>query len=221
MWLRVEEELTNTFEGLRALIAFVRGVKVERENPRLQEFKRELIDELKRKYTLEQLKELEIFRAYRNFYWRVGIDPTKTRPSGEALLRRVLAGKPFPKINTLVDAYNLASTRTGIAIGAFDCSRLKGELLLRRAKPGESFTGIGMREPEILKGNEPVVCDGEKLIAIYPYRDSDETKVTEQTREALLLICGVPGIGKEKLLATAELTVEYITRFCGGAGEVP
>jgi len=220
MWLAVDEKLNERFPELKALVASVHGVKVERENEQLEEFKKQLLGKLKEKYTLEQLKDLEIFRAYRDFYWRIGIDPTKTRPAGEALLRRVLAGKPFPKINTLVDAYNLASVQSGIAIGAFDRSRLRGDLLLRSAKAGESFRGIGICDQEILQGNEPVVCDEEKIIAIYPYRDSDETKITKQTAEVLLLICGVPGISDSKLRETAELTIKYITEFCGGRGEI-
>ena len=221
MWLKVEAELANRFPDLKALIAYVHEVTVQKENLELEEFKQSVIQDLKSHYSLDSIKEQPIFRACRDFYWRIGIDPTKTRPSAEALLRRVVAGKPFPRINTVVDAYNLASASTGIAIGAFDYSKIEGDLLLRSARPGERFRGIGMQEPEILKGNEPVVSDSKKLIAIYPYRDSDETKVTEKTKEVLLLICGVPGIPEEKLQYAAELTIDYITRFCGGKGELP
>jgi len=221
MWLKVEAELASRFPELKALVARVHGIAVRKESPELEEFKQSVVQDLKSRYSLDSIKNQPVFRAYRDFYWRIGIDPTKTRPSGEALLRRVVAGKPFPRINTVVDAYNLASASTGIAIGAFDHNKIEGELLLRRARPGETFRGIGMLEPEILKGNEPVVSDSRKLIAIYPYRDSDETKVTEQTTEVLLLICGVPGISEEKLHETAELTIDYITRFCGGRGEIP
>ncbi|MGH9201345.1 MAG: hypothetical protein ACRD2A_08925, partial [Vicinamibacterales bacterium] len=35
----------------------------------------------------------------RTMYKRVGLDPTKTRPSSEALLRRVRKGDPLPRIN--------------------------------------------------------------------------------------------------------------------------
>ncbi len=40
-------------------------------------------------------------------YLRIGLDPTKTRPSNEALLRRVRRGDAFPRVNALVDAVNL------------------------------------------------------------------------------------------------------------------
>ena len=44
----------------------------------------------------------------RTLYKALGLDPTKTRPSNEALLRRALKGESLYRINTLVDALNLA-----------------------------------------------------------------------------------------------------------------
>ena len=78
-----------------------------------------LMDEIKAKYTLEKLREDPVVRAYRDFYWRIGIDPTKTRPSSEALVRRILRGR-FPRINPVVDAGNIASARTMVPIGLYD-----------------------------------------------------------------------------------------------------
>ena len=165
------------------------------------------------------MKNLPTFRAYRDFFWRVGIDPTKNRPAAEALIRRILGGRTIPQINPLVDAYNLASIKTEIALAAFDADRLKGGLIMRFSEKREKFLGIGMEKPMILKGGEIVVSDSEKLVAIYPYRDADGTKITEKTRNVLLLVCGVPGIGDETLQDAALVALEYITRFCGGEGK--
>ena len=135
-------------------------------------------------------------------------------------MRRILAGKPIPRINTLVNAYNLASIKTEIAIAAFDRDKLQGELLLRYARAGEIFRGIGWPEERKLNGGEIVASDARKLVAIYPYRDADDSKITAQTKQILLLICGVPGIEEQKLKEAAQVTIEYITRFCGGIGEI-
>ncbi|MEM3402522.1 MAG: phenylalanine--tRNA ligase beta subunit-related protein [Candidatus Hadarchaeales archaeon] len=216
MWLKIEEKLAEKFPGLRALIRIVRGVRVETESAGVEGFKQEMIEEVKRSMKLEEVKDVPIFRAYRDFYWRIGIDPTKIRPAGEALVRRVFGGKPIPKINTLVDVYNAVSLRTGVAIGAFDFRKIEGELLLREAVEGEKFLGIGMNAPETLSGNELVVADTKKLIAIYPYRDAEETKITTATTDVLFLICGVPGISEETLQEVGNRTVEMTVKFCGG-----
>jgi DNA/RNA-binding domain of Phe-tRNA-synthetase-like protein len=146
----------------------------------------------------------------------VGIDPTKNQPAAEALIRRILGGRTIPRVNTLVDAYNLASIKTEIALAAFDASRLMGDLLMRFAKRGEKFQGIGMEKPMVLQGGEIVVSDMKKLVAIYPYRDAESTKISEKTKNVLLLVCGVPGTEKETLRNAAQVALEYVTCFCGG-----
>jgi DNA/RNA-binding domain of Phe-tRNA-synthetase-like protein len=210
--------IKSDFHDLRALAWKIVDVQVAESSTELEEFKKRVIDGVKKRYTLSSLKDEKIFRRYRDFFWRIGIDPTKTRPASEALIRRVLQGKSLPRINTLVDAYNLASMKSGIALAAFDLDKVCVEegLLLRRASPGERFRGIGMQKDKVLNGGEVVLDDGEKLIAVYPYRDSDETKITVKTRGVLLVSCGVPGIGEEELTAAGSLGAEYITRFCGG-----
>ena len=123
----------------------------------------------------------------------------------------------MPTINTLVDAYNLASVSTCIPFGAFDIDRIKGELVMRKASPGEEFLGIGMDDPLRLIGGEAIIQDDERLIAVYPYRDAEFSKVTLSTRNLLLMVCGVPGIGGLELEKAEAVGVNYITRFCGGA----
>jgi DNA/RNA-binding domain of Phe-tRNA-synthetase-like protein len=218
MKINIQPVLRERFPGLEVLVCSVERVRVEEKNAELELFKGEVVNGIKATYDIATVKDAPIFRAYRDFFWRIGVDPTKTRPAAEALIRRILAGKPLPTINTLVDAYNLASIRTCISTGAFDSDKIHGDLLLRRANKGEEFRGIGMEKPMVLEGNEVVVSDSEKLIAIYPYRDADDTKVTLSTRNVILLICGAPGISEDVLRSATQTTAAYITRFCGGEG---
>lgn len=218
MVLEIDSALKERFAGLRVIVGYVDGVKVDRSAVGLQRFKDELFGQVREKYSLESLKDVAVFRAYRDFFWRVGIDPTKVRPAAEALIRRILAGRPIPSINNVVDSYNLASIKTEIALAAFNRNELQGNLLMRTAGKGEGFLGIGMSEPMELKGGEIVISDEEKLIAVYPYRDAERSKVSDATRNILLLVCGVPGIDKEILMNAGETAVEFVTRFCGGEG---
>ena len=55
--------------------------------------------------------------AVRTMYKRVGLDPTKTRPSSEALLRRVRKGDPLPRINSMVDVCNWCSLEFQLPYG--------------------------------------------------------------------------------------------------------
>lgn len=214
--MKVAQELKSRFPGLFALTAYIDGVEAGRSDERLRKFAEQISEETRKQYNLESLKDVPVLRAYRDFFWKVGIDPTKVRPAAEALIRRILLGKQIPIINNLVDAYNLASIKTCIALAAFDRDLLKGELLMRQAGRGDRFLGIGMQEPKELAGGEIVVADDEKLVAIYPYRDAEETKISNSTENVLLLICGVPEIRWDTLVEAGEVAIEYVTRFCGG-----
>lgn len=216
MQLQIDVSLSTKYPGLRALTFSITGATVQRSTIELDEMKRAIAEEIKSGYTLETLKDVPIFRAYRDFFWRIGIDPTKVRPAAEALIRRILAGHSFPTINTLVDAYNLASIRTGVALAAFDRSKLLGGLLMRTAIAREQFLGIGMDKPMRLNGGEVVVADNEKLVAVYPYRDADSSKVTETTTDLVLMACGCPGIDDKSLTRAEQTATELILRFCGG-----
>jgi len=218
--LKISNEVEARYPSLDVLTRRVTNVLVEQRNSELEKFKEELVKEVKAKYTLDSLKDAPTFRAYRDFFWRVGIDPTKNRPAAEALIRRILRDNPIPNINTVVDAYNLASIKTEIALAAFDIQELRGALVMRFASRGEKFLGIGMEKPMDLEGGEVVISDDQKLVAIYPHRDADRSKVTEKTRDILLLVCGVPGIAKDALAGAAAVAVEYLTRFCGGEGRI-
>jgi len=218
--LSFDPQLQKRFPELKVLTCQIRGVRVEKQNVELERFKEEVTKQVRGQYDLESLRDLSTFRAYRDFFWRIGVDPTKNRPAAEALIRRILGEKAIPTINTLVDAYNLASIKTEIALAAFDADRLEGDLLMRLAMKGEEFFGIGMEKPMVLQGGEIVVSDGKKLVAVYPHRDADNTKITMKTKNVVLLVCGVPDIREETLQKAARVALEYITRFCDGEGKI-
>jgi len=219
MDFKIDTQVKTRFPDLTVLTFNIEGVKVEKINVELEKFKNAIMKHVREKYDLESLKDVSTFRAYRDFFWKAEIDPTKIRPAAEALIRRILGGRDIPHINTLVDAYNLASIKTEIALAAFDADKVKGNLLMRFAEKGEEFLGIGMEKPMLLQGGEIVVSDDEKLVAIYPYRDADSTKITEKTKNVMLLVCGVPGIEEKTLRDAIRVTLDYVVQFCNGEGK--
>jgi DNA/RNA-binding domain of Phe-tRNA-synthetase-like protein len=215
-YLRLDRVMQDRFPGLDAQIVNFHDITVKREDPTLEEYKLEVFKETQQKWEVEKLRDDPEFRAYRDFFWKLGIDPTKNRPAAEALIRRVLRSRPLPKINTWVDAYNLVSILTAIPVASFDADLVEGSPIMREAKAGEEFLGIGMDKPVFLSGGEAVIKDDERLIAIYPYRDADYSKVTQNTKNVLMLMCGAPGINRAKLNDAADLAKTVLPRFCGG-----
>jgi DNA/RNA-binding domain of Phe-tRNA-synthetase-like protein len=224
-WNRIpmefNKDVLDSFPGICVAEGDIRSVKIGRENPGLEALKQGIVGEITSRYSLEQVKDEPLFRAYRDFFWSVGVDPTKTRPASEALVRRILSGGKLPKINTAVDAYNLASAITGIPIAAFNADTLNGELTMRFAGEGESFLGIGMEKPVVLQEKQVIVTDSEEVIAIYPYRDSDVTKVTLDTRNIRILSCGVPGVDRERVVEAYGVCAGYLKEYTGGVPTNP
>jgi DNA/RNA-binding domain of Phe-tRNA-synthetase-like protein len=217
MRIIIDKKASSGFPELRVLATLIGGLRVKPEDPALESLKIEVINEVKSKYNVESLKDVPSVRAYRDFFWKIGLDPTKSRPAAEALIRRVLLGKTLPKINAFVDSLNLASIKSEVAIGSFDADKIVGNTIsIRYAGIGEKFYGIGMSKTIVLGGSEIVLSDDAGLIAIYPHRDSERTKITEATKSALLLFCGVPGIDLDMLNEAMNITVNFIGRFCGG-----
>jgi DNA/RNA-binding domain of Phe-tRNA-synthetase-like protein len=89
---------------------------------------------------------------------------------------------------------------------------------MRFALCGERFEGIGMNKPMALSGKEVVISDEEKLIAVYPYRDADKSKVAAGAKNLMILVCGVPGVDEAVLENAGKIALEFVTRFCGGDG---
>src|SRR5204863_10208724 len=95
--------------------------------------------------------------AVRTMYKRVGIDPTKTRPSSEALLRRVRKGDPLPRINSMVDICNWCSLEFQLPYGLYDASHIQGDVMLRLGIEGESYPGI--RKDDVNVGGRITLAD--------------------------------------------------------------
>src|SRR5438309_1853007 len=62
----------------------------------------------------------------RALFHRLDVDPTKTRPSSEALLRRVLQGRALPRVNLAVDVCNLCSLEDQLPLGLYDRDHVRG-----------------------------------------------------------------------------------------------
>ena len=129
--------------------------------------------------------EIEGLTPARRLYRSFGIDPTSTRPSSEALIRRVLQGKPFPRVNSAVDVCNLCSVTFLLPIGLYDAAKIDGDVTLRRGAPAESYPGI--RKDSVNVGGRPVLVDAAGPFG-NPSADSLRTCVTGETTSLWMVV---------------------------------
>ena len=118
----------------------------------------------------------------RELYRRFGTDPTRMRPSSEALLRRMKKGEPLPRINSLVDVANVLSLQLQVPVGLYDLGKVKGEeLVIRLGTEGESYEGIGKERVNV--AGRICVADAEGPVG-NPSSDSARTMITIDTESA-------------------------------------
>jgi DNA/RNA-binding domain of Phe-tRNA-synthetase-like protein len=121
--------------------------------------------------------------AVRSLFRAAGCDPTRYRPSSEALLRRLLKGEELPAIHPFVDLNNCLS----VALAVPSCAAADGSfgspVILRAGRPGEAYDSL--RGPFNLEG-KPLLADPEGPFGT-PITDSQRVKVTEETRAAWLV----------------------------------
>ena len=128
--------------------------------------------------------------ATRRAYKALGKDPARYRGSAEALLRRVVAGKGLPQINSVVDAINLVSVESRLSIGLYDLGHVVGEIVFRAGRAGETYKGIGKYDLNL--EDLPLFVD-----TVGPHgsatSDSERTMVTAETKEILAVIVSFGG----------------------------
>lgn len=170
--------------------------------------------ELRARETADSIKQHPVILATREAYRRLGKDPSRYRPSAEALRRRLLHGLELYRIDTLVDLINLVSLRTGYSIGGFDADKIQGtDLCLGVGQAGEPFEGIG-RGPLNIEGL-PVWRDTLGGIGT-PTSDNERTKMDVGTRHILAIINGYDG-DETRLRQAAELTQRLLGKYAAAS----
>ena len=151
--------------------------------------------------------------AVRTMYKKVGIDPTKTRPSNEALLRRVRKGDTIPRINSAVDVVNWCSLEFQLPYGLYDASKISGPVTMRRGADGEKYAGI--RKDEVNVGGRITIADSSGAFG-NPTSDSARTMVTPAATELLVVIYAPIEIDKKQVERVAAKTSERLQEILGG-----
>ncbi len=150
----------------------------------------------------------------RAMYRRTGLDPTRRRPSSEALLRRVARGEGLPRVNTLVDICNWCSVELQLPYGLYDLDRIEGDgVELRLGAPGEEYAGIR---------KDVVHLEGRMTLADRlgpfgnPSADSARTMVTPATSRVLVVIFAPCETTRGALSVALETTAARAIAFGGG-----
>ena len=142
------------------------------------------------RYTAEETGNIPGVAESRQAFKALGIDPSRYRPSSEALLRRVLQDKPMFSVNSAVDVNNYCSIKYGLPFGIYDLASIQGKVVCRLGKDSETYFGLNGRETSM---SGKLLTADESGPFGSPVVDSERTKVTSAANDLLHVVYVFPG----------------------------
>ncbi|THA26915.1 hypothetical protein E4198_21630 [Streptomyces sp. RKND-216] len=153
----------------------------------------------------------EAFRAF-------GAKPRRTRPSAEALLRRLDDG--LPRIDRLTDVYNAVSVAHLVPLGGEDLDHYRGPARLVRADGSEPFEVVAGGEPTVEHPRPGEVVwrdDAGVTCRRWNWRQCARTRLTHETTRAFFVLDALGAMTDDALHAAGEALVEALADGSPGA----
>ena len=207
-------EIKIALPGVKVGVVEADGAGVVLVHPDLAKLMDEVCARKRAEFTVESLAEAGSVRAVRAMFREWGMDPSKYRPSSEALLRRVVQGKGLYRVSNVVDIGNLGSLETGWPYGCYDRSKINPPVALRYGAAGEKYEGIG-KQIWHLEGR-PVLADPAGPFGS-PISDSTRSMITESANAIMIVIYAPARVADASLNTAMTRAKERLTHFASAA----
>jgi DNA/RNA-binding domain of Phe-tRNA-synthetase-like protein len=171
------------------------------------------VESLRAQHEPANISELEGVREWRAAFKKLGIDPSRYRPSSEALLRRLLQGNPFFWINSAVDVNNFLSVHYALPYGIYDADKLAAPITCRLGGENDAYEGLNGREVQM--NGKLLVADTNGAFGS-PIVDSVRTSVTSETTNLLQIIFFHEQVSPDQRKEILGSTARMFTEINGG-----
>jgi DNA/RNA-binding domain of Phe-tRNA-synthetase-like protein len=208
--IKKSDQIADKIKDLKLGLVEATQIVVSPDDERFEQELQSLISELKQKFQDIPPSNDGVVSATRRMYRQVGWEPTKYRPSSEALIRRLIKGKGLYRINNLVDYGNLVSARFHIPMGLYDLDNVQGDICIDVGNEDESYEGIS--KPRISAGGKIILRDNDGVFG-NPTADSKRTSITEKTNHILALFFVSSTIDDSHARHTIDSLAQYYSRF--------
>ncbi len=165
-------------------LLWVRLQRRSGEDEALADLRREVAAVARANFEGEGLATHPTVQAVRKLFRAAGCDPTRYRPSSEALLRRLLKGEELPAIHPFVDLNNCLSVELAVPCCASAEGTFAPPVTLRAGRPEETVQSL--RGPFNLEG-KPLMEDARGPFST-PITDSERVRVGEGTDRVWIVV---------------------------------
>lgn len=170
------------------------------------------IRNIRQEISIEAISSRPMIEQTKNAYRLLGKDPSRYRPSAEALTRRIVQGKDLYRVNNIVDVLNLVSILSGYSIGGYDADQISTPVILAKGSENEPYEAIGRGILNI--HHLPVLRDRHGAFG-NPSSDSLRTMVRPATKNFMMVFFDF--FSDERLQETLEMSAEYLQKFVKGS----
>lgn len=199
MKFRISDLIIKKYPELEVGIVIAKDFDNSQTNQDIQELFSRIQNETKEKINPEKINDIPVIKRWREVYKSFGAKPRDYRSSIESLVRRVTK-KEIPQVNNLVDIYNYISFKYLLTVGGEDLEKIKGDLILDFALGNEEFIPLGSDKNESPWKGEVVYKDDQGIICrCWNWREGDRTKITKETKKAIIVIENLIPEESEKL----------------------
>ena len=218
MKLKVNPKIFEKFEGTVLGVIIAKNINNQEKIEEILKNIKEKEEYIRKNYKTETLSEHPKINCWRKAYSTFGGEPKKNKSSIEALYRRILSGEELRHINKLVDIYNLLSIKYMLPVGGEDLDKMEGDIELTFATSNESPTTLlGEKEPRPPHEGEVIYKDSISAICRrWNWREADRTKLTEETKNCILIIEGLPPTTKQGIEIVTKEFKELVEKHCNG-----
>lgn len=220
MQIKISEEILKRFKGYQMGVILCFDIDNKEPNKEIDKMLKEVGNYIKMTFVPEDVSKHDLISPWRVVFKEFGSKPSSYHSSVEALVKRIMKGEAVPKVNKLVDIYNLMSLKHLVPMGADDLDKVDGNIQLCLANGDEKFTAIGSSEVENPDKGEAIYKDDKSVLCRrWNWGDCDKTKLTEETLNAVIYVDGLPPLSKEKFMGALRETTSLIRTFCDGKVE--
>lgn len=222
MKLVVDQRIFEKFQRVVIGVVVAKGMNNRADVGEVHRMIREEEARIRAQYVKDKLSQEPRIAAWRKAYAAFGVKSHDAKCSVENLYRMVLSGKEVRAINPLVDIYNYISLKYMVPVGGEDLDKVVGGIQLTFAGAHESLVKLlGDHTEEAPPEGEVLYKDDvSALCRRWNWREAERTMLTEDTRNAILVLEGLPPVTRDEVEAAVKELQEFVQKYCGGTARL-
>ncbi len=209
----VDQEIFNQFPSFKRGVIIVSGINNFAENVEIERLLRNEITTAIQNNNLDT----DFLKDWDDVHRHFGSNPNKFPPSIKSLIKRIQKGGELPFINSTVALFNYISIKYLLPCGGDDINMIKGNLMLGFSSGDENFISLGSKAQEHPQKGEVIYFDDQTLNVMcrrWNWRNSDFTKITENSNKLVINIDGVAGASKSLIEAARDELAILLKTYC-------